>query len=822
MGEVYRADDLRLGQAVALKFLPEGLSQDGGALARFHREVRLARQVSHPNVCRVFDIGESEGRTFLTMEYVDGEDLASLLRRIGRLPSDKALEIARQLCAGLAAAHEHGVVHRDLKPANAMLDGRGRVRITDFGMAGLAGEEGERAGTPAYMAPEQLAGDEVTQKSDIYSLGLVLYEIFTGKRAFEGTTLAELVRRRELSTPTRPSHIVKEIDPLVERVILRCLEKDPAKRPASALQLAAALPGVDPLAAALAAGETPSPDMVAAAGDEGALRPRTAWFFLSVTLVVLCVIIALSPYGSDLGLAPIVKTPEELEARAKDFVRNFGYSGIPADTAYWFSRDEDYMNYRALHEPSTQWYRSLAGSEFGPMRFWYRQSPRSMVPLTGYYFMNYGVKENDPPLELSGMATVSLDSQGRLLGFRAVPPQIDDSTLSPPKPDWRPIFGAAGLDQTRFVPAAPKWVPPVPFDDRAEWDGSRAQDPGTPIHLAAAAYRGKPVYFDLIGPWSRPTSMESSPAGAAKIVASSAVALLLLALLAGAVVFARRNIRMGRGDRKGAFQLAVFLSSSMLLLWVLWGHFVLDLSSESLMFSRVVADSVFNGACAWLGYMALEPYVRRRWPNLLISWARLSSGKFRDPLVGRDLLVGTMLGAIVASLNYLAGALPYWINIRDLTPFAFLLNSNSLSDPRRFAGVFVFSLLACVSNALPVLALLFLVRVLVRKNWLAIGITGLMFIAISLTGENVFVELPLAAFTVALWLLVLIRFGLLALMISNLPIFLNALTPITLRLSYWYAGRSVFVLLFIVALTLYGFRTALAGRPVFGNLAVDD
>src|SRR5271166_5913896 len=164
MGEVYRAEDLKLGQTVALKFLPRSVAQTEEALDRFTREVRLARQVSHPNVCRVFDIGEADGRTFLTMEYVDGEDLASLLRRIGRLPADKGLEIARQLCAGLAAAHEHGVVHRDLKPANAMLDGRGRVRITDFGLAGFSGEDGDRAGTPAFMAPEQLAGGEVTPK----------------------------------------------------------------------------------------------------------------------------------------------------------------------------------------------------------------------------------------------------------------------------------------------------------------------------------------------------------------------------------------------------------------------------------------------------------------------------------------------------------------------------------------------------------------------------------------------------------------------------------------------------------------------------------
>src|ERR1700684_222003 len=179
MGEVYRAEDLKLGQLVAIKFLPESLSEDAAALARFHSEVRIARQVSHPNVCRVFDIGEADGVQFLSMEYVDGEDLASVVRRIGRLSPDKAIEVARQICAGLAAAHERGVVHRDLKPANVMLDGAGEIRLSDFGLAGIAASiQGAdiRAGTPAYMAPEQLTGKEVTTKSDVYSLGLILYE----------------------------------------------------------------------------------------------------------------------------------------------------------------------------------------------------------------------------------------------------------------------------------------------------------------------------------------------------------------------------------------------------------------------------------------------------------------------------------------------------------------------------------------------------------------------------------------------------------------------------------------------------------------------
>src|ERR1700756_78653 len=170
MGEVYRATDLTLGQSVALKFLPEEAARDQRLLERFHGEVRVARQVTHPNVCRVYDIGEVEGTPFISMEYVDGEDLSSLLTRIGRLPADKAVETARKICAGLAAAHDRGVIHRDLKPQNIMMNKRGEVVIMDFGLAAIADQISGaevRNGTPAYMAPEQLKANEVTVKSDI-------------------------------------------------------------------------------------------------------------------------------------------------------------------------------------------------------------------------------------------------------------------------------------------------------------------------------------------------------------------------------------------------------------------------------------------------------------------------------------------------------------------------------------------------------------------------------------------------------------------------------------------------------------------------------
>src|SRR5271168_2549372 len=318
MGEVYRAYDLILNQAVALKFLRRAHMSEA-ALARFRNEVRIARQVSHPNVCRVYDIGFVEGLHFLSMEYLDGEDLDSLLRRIGRLPQDKAIEFTRKICAGLAAAHERGVLHRNLKPANIMIDGRGQVRITDFGLAVLAEEValGDiRSGTPAYMSPEQKAGKEVTTRSDIYSLGLTLYEMFTGKRRGD--------------TQTTPTDLVKDIDPAVERVILRCMENDPKRRPSSALSVAMALPGGDPIAAALAAGETPSPEMVAASGEKEGFSPRIAILcFVGVVALIVALCLTVDWRSDLLVKAPLDIPPEALAFRAQDILKQFGYAEKP-------------------------------------------------------------------------------------------------------------------------------------------------------------------------------------------------------------------------------------------------------------------------------------------------------------------------------------------------------------------------------------------------------------------------------------------------------------------------------------------------------------
>ena len=236
MGDVWRAEDLILQTPVALKVIhatgPE-------ARQRVLNEVRLARQITHPSVCRVFDVGETDdGAVFYTMELIDGEDLAALLRRVGRMPPERAADTARQLCGALAAAHERGVLHRDLKPANILIDDSGRVRITDFGVAIMRADASQHTltGTPGYMAPEQRTpGAPLSERTDVYALGVVLYELIVGRHPFRD--------RGTGATPPAPSSVIRNVDPQLDRLIMQALSTDPAARPASAAEFGEALSG---------------------------------------------------------------------------------------------------------------------------------------------------------------------------------------------------------------------------------------------------------------------------------------------------------------------------------------------------------------------------------------------------------------------------------------------------------------------------------------------------------------------------------------------------------------------------------------------------
>jgi serine/threonine-protein kinase len=241
-GMIWKAEDLSLGRVVALKALRPELAQDGEMSERFRAEARTLAKLSHPNVASLYSLIEDDDGLFLVMEYVEGNTLAALLATSGPLPFDSAFALFHQVLDGVGHAHEAGVVHRDLKPANLMVDARGRVKVMDFGIARIAGaarttHHGKLVGTPEYMSPEQVRGEDATLRSDIYSLGIVLYEMLTGQPPFRAAASFELMRAQLESDPPDPLLHRRDLDPSVASAILRALAKSPPDRFASTREL---------------------------------------------------------------------------------------------------------------------------------------------------------------------------------------------------------------------------------------------------------------------------------------------------------------------------------------------------------------------------------------------------------------------------------------------------------------------------------------------------------------------------------------------------------------------------------------------------------
>jgi len=741
MGEVYRADDMKLGQPVALKFLPEGLAGDPQFLDLFYNEVRLARQVAHPNVCRVYDIGDVEGQHFLSMEYVDGEDLARLLKRIGRLPPDRGIAISRQLCAGLAAAHAAGIVHRDLKPANVMLDSRGRARITDFGLACLTTAPETRevfAGTPLYMAPEQLAGEQATVHSDIFALGLLICELFTGRLPFDADTARDPMQTREQAAPIRPSQFIKDLDPAVERVILGCLEDEPRDRPSSVEVVMRALPGRDPLDSALAAGHTPSPDMVAAAGDAGKIRPAIAWLCLAGVLLGLLAVTFFSDKTTLVGQVDL-KKPDVLAEKASEMIREHGEEAEPRDRAFGFAYTEDRADETPIH-------------------FWYRRSSVEFAPqLFAGSFATKGsgrVSPVDPPPPLPDEVFVRLDPQGRLIELRAAGSSHEDADAARARPD----------------------------DSESRRSAARG--------LSLAAFH-------------------------AILVA------LFATMMVAAAILTRRNLRRGRGDRRGAFRIAMFVFVVSLTGWMLLTSRGARLFSWPV-FAMGLQIALFWAFLLWLYYIALEPFVRRVWPRTLISWNRLLAGRFRDPLVGRDLLVGALFGVATRLLWQVNTLAPTWFGLGPAELFGagrrfFRISLRPLLGTRYCLGEFLYDVSLAVVGGLCVLLFLLLLRLILRKQWAAV--TAYITIGIvfwSATVGHPYISWLVAGTTSVLVVILVLRCGLLA--VVGYTFVRQILTyPITSDLSAWHAPFStLFPLSVVLGLAVYCFYLCLDRRSAFG------
>ncbi len=638
----------------------------------------------------------------------------------------------------------------------------------------------------------------------------MLYEVFTGKRAFEAASLAELVRLHTETTPVSPTSLVKDLDPAVERVILRCLDPDPRNRPSSALSIAAALPGGDPLAAALAAGETPSPQIVAASGETSGIPLRVAVPCLATIIAGLVIVLIVGAQTSGLEPLRIEKSPEVLAASAQEFIARLGYTVKPLDGASGFDYDGDFLRYLGQKEkPGNKWHEALSARP-SALHFWYRQSPRYLFASDFHdSLLTPGVVTADDPAPiLSGMINVELDPQGRLTRFEALPPELEAKSGAPPAFDWNVLLTAAGLDAAKLQPAEPNWQELAPFDARAAWTGTW---PGAErsLRVEAAAWRGRPVYFQLVGPWTRPARMQPfEPTRGQKASQVFLIGLTVLAIF-GALFFARKNYVSGRGDRRGAFRLAVFIFCAEMALWLCRSHFYPEAGVFGL-FIIASSTALFIAAVLWALYLAVEPYVRKHWPRAIISWSRLSSGRWRDPLVARDILFGLVLGSIwsvIFQLHHVAvarlGGSP------DLPAPQFLMGG------RQALGAALAHVPNSVQTTLVFFFLIFMLRVMLRNQWLAVAAFTLIFTVLKiLNATDPLVDVPVQFLVYGIAAVVVVRFGLVALAmgIFTANILLN--TPMTTNFSVWYASSPLGALLLGLGLAIWSFHTALAGRPL--------
>ena len=816
MGEVFRADDLKLGQQVALKFLPADVDRDPARLTQLHTEVRMARQVSHPNVCRVYDIDEIDGHTFLSMEYVDGEDLASLLRRVGRFPEDRALEIARQICAGLAAAHERGVIHRDFKPANVMLDAGGKVRITDFGLAGATGEV-VRAGTPAYMAPEQLAGGEVTARSDIYALGLVLYETFTGQRALEGKNLAELIHKREQAGILPPSTIVRGLDPQIEIAIMSCLRPEPPHRPPSALAVSASLPGGDPLAAVLAAGETPSPDMVAAAGGTETVSRRFAVAHAAWMILALASLVVLYDRIMFVNRVPMPKSPEALEDRAVEALAKLGYdaSGAHSKTGVGFS--SDYVNFINRTSTAPDRWSLLARQRPEAFFLWRRTSPLPLVP-NGY---ENSVQPHNPPMTVAGMTVIAVDASGRVSEFLAMPsPDVPGEPVSQPL-DPKLLFDATGLPMHAFTPVEPKWTPVVFADQRLAWEGRLPEQPEHLFRLEAAVLRGKPVSITINGPW---TQSGRTPRGQAPLfnrMLANAESIVMPALMIAAAVLARRNVKLGHGDRRGAYRAAAVLFATAMAAWLLRGP-VGVLAADVDRFFAAIGRALFDAALLWLTYLALEPYIRRYTPDSLIGWTRLIAGKWRDPRVAADVMIGVSAGLAMTVIYAVHNVLPPLVGQPEPRPL-FISDPSQLLGTRHVVGYLLVRVGGGIQGSMMCVVGLVALMLLLKRQWLAMVAAVAIFTPVAINGMfppgTPRLDLALGTALIVIFVATIVRAGLLATMAALTTHFVLLRAPLTLDLSTWRGPYGLWFLGFVAVMGLGACYLASARRQQADVLA---
>ena len=559
--------------------------------------------------------------------------------------------------------------------------------------------------------------------------------------------------------------------------------------------------------------------MVVAAGETEAWPLARAAIAVVVFLGLMAAFVLLSSGASVAGLMPLEKPADVLVDRAQQIVGALGYTEKAADHAYGFSAPSDYPAWVARTSAQPDWWPALASGAPPALTFWYRDSPHDLVSQR----VSVGIAPSDPPADVSGMRGLVLDTEGRLQEFHAVPPQVDATSTPAPAPDWKRLFDAAGQDMSAFAPVAPEWTPRDFADARAAWKGSLAGRPDIRVRVEAAAYRGRPVSFSLIGPWTRPSRMTTGPRTARQGVVMALVVLVWVVSLVGASLVARYNLRANRADRRGAARLAIGLLVASAIAWLAANHHVAAADLEFSTFVRVLMNAIFSAVTLWVLYLALEPWARRFWPDGLLGWTRLLSGRVIDPRVGRDVLIGVLVGAAIVMVELAHALVPPLFGVKaGPPPFGqaiYVLNGAAMTLVQWVEAIY-----GSLQIALFVALVFVVFRLLLRRGWLAVTAGVLLITLVSNNGAAIsggWINFAFQLAVTALMTVCVFRYGLLATSVAMIVDNTVTAVPLSLHPSAWWATGSDLTLTAMVALAVFGFYAARTGQPLFGALADD-
>jgi hypothetical protein len=530
---------------------------------------------------------------------------------------------------------------------------------------------------------------------------------------------------------------------------------------------------------------------------------------LVAALVGVSLVVALSPRTQAVQYLKYEKPSAVLVDTARTILQGLGYRDPVHDQAWGFSTT-DYLRYIETVDNSPNRYENLRPGQPPGVTFWYRQSPVEM--FSDSFLLGGRVQLRVPPITSPGMVGMMLDLKGRLHYLDAVPPRIRDTEETRSKFDWDVALRFAGFDPAKLTPIEPSWVPPGYADNRAAWDGVYPDRPEIKVHVEAAAAYGRLVSFQIFEPWSPQTlAPPTAASGVSPIVIAGVLAMLLVAF--GAVVLVRRNVRLSRGDREGAGHVAATMGALVMVAGLLTAHQSFGVNGTLATVLVLFARGTLVGLAAYTFYMALEPDVRRRAPETLVSWSRAIDGRLNDPLVGRDLLLGIAVGALLQLLTQGAHLAPAWFG-----------HGPTLSTPpagydgtvgfvvATLIGRIVSSVLIATALALVYLLLYLLIR---RRRLTAVAFALVFFGAVA-AAQGWTVSLVFAALAVGVIELTLVRLGLLTLVIALTVTGWLDQVPMTFDFSSLFSPSSYTVFGVIVAAALFGFRASIGGKGILG------